>query len=104
MALTKDFKTTVMSRARHDKEFCNAMLTDALNEFITGDLDLGKAILRDYINATISFEILSAMLEKNPKSLMRMLGPNGNPTSKALFDIFHAIQTAQKKKIHISIK
>lgn len=104
MALTKDFKATVMSRAHHDKAFCNAMLTDAINEFLTGDLDLGKAILRDYINATISFEILSVMLEKNPKSLMRMLGPKGNPTSKALFDIFHAIQIAQKKKVYVSIK
>ena len=33
------------------------MLTEALNELLTGDIDLEKAILRDYINATISFDI-----------------------------------------------
>lgn len=104
MPLTKDFKTTVMARARHDKAFCNAMLTEAINELLTGDVDLGKAMLRDYINATISFEILSAMLDKNPKSLMRMLGPNGNPTSKSLFDIFHAIQKIKKVKVNVSLK
>lgn len=102
MALTKNFKSTIMARARHDKEFCNAMLTEAINELFSGDVDLGKAILRDYINATISFEILSSMLHKNPKSLMRMLSPYGNPTSKSLFDIFHAIQKVKKTKIMIS--
>ena len=104
MPLTKDFKTTIMARAHRDKAFCNAMLTEAINEFLTGDVDIGKAILRDYINATISFEILSAMLEKNPKSLMRMLSPSGNPTSKTLFDIFHAIQKIKKMKINVSLK
>ena len=104
MPLTKDFKTTIMARAHRDKAFCNAMLTEAINEFLTGDMDVGKAILRDYINATITFEILSAMLEKNPKSLMRMLSPKGNPTSKALFDIFHAIQKIKKMKINISLR
>jgi hypothetical protein len=104
MPLTKDFKTTVMARAHHDKDFCNAMLTEAINELLTGDMDLGKAILRDYINAVISFEILSAMLDKNPKSLMRMLGPKGNPTSKSLFDVFHAIQKLKKMKINVSLK
>ncbi len=104
MPLTKDFKTTVMLRARHDKVFCNAMLAEAINELLTGDVDLGKAILRDYINAAISFELLSAMLDKNPKSLMRMLGPKGNPTSKSLFDIFHAIQKLKKMKINISFR
>lgn len=104
MPLTKDFKTTVMMRAHRDKEFCNAMLTEAINELLTGDVDLGKAILRDYINATISFEILSSMIDKNPKSIMRMLSPKGNPTSKSLFEIFHAIQKLKKMKIKISLK
>jgi hypothetical protein len=103
MALTKDFKDTIMARAHRDKAFCNAMLTEAINELFTGDIDVGKAILRDYINATISFEILSAMIDKDPKSLMRMLSPKGNPTTKSLFDIFHAIQKAKKIKIRISV-
>lgn len=59
MPLTKDFKTTIMARAHRDKEFCNAMLTEAINELLTGDIDLGKAILRDYINAAISFPTVS---------------------------------------------
>ncbi len=104
MPLTKDFKTTVMARAHRDKDFCNAMLTEAINELLTGDVDLGKAILRDYINAAISFEMLSIMLDKDPKSLMRMLSPKGNPTSRSLFFIFHAIQKLKKMKISVSLR
>lgn len=104
MPLTKEFKTTVMARAHRDKSFSNALLTEAINELLTGDVDVGKAILRDYINAAISFEILSAMLNKNPKSLMRMLGPKGNPTSKSLCEIFHAIQKIKKVKFKVTLK
>jgi len=104
MSLTKEFKNTVMARAHRDKAFCNALLAEAINELLSGDIDVGKAILRDYINSTISFEILSTMVDKNPKSLMRMLSQKGNPTSKSLFDIFHAIQKLKKMKIIVSLK
>lgn len=101
MALTRDFKSTIMARANRDKKFCKEMLSEAINEMLSGDVDAGKAILRDYINATITFEILSKFMEKNPKSLMRMLSPNGNPTSKSLFMMFHFIQKIAK--IHYKI-
>jgi hypothetical protein len=101
MALTIDFKSTVMARAKKDKKFCEAMLSEAIAELLTGDVDAGKAILRDYINATITFEVLSASMEKNPKSIMRMLSPSGNPTSKSLFTIFHVIQ--KLKKVHFKV-
>jgi hypothetical protein len=68
---------------------------------LSGDVDVGKAILRDYINATITFEVLSKFMEKNPKSIMRMLSPKGNPTSQSLFFIFHAIQ--KLKKVHFKV-
>lgn len=104
MALTKDFKTTIMARAQKDSKFCEAMLSEAVSELLSGDVDTGKAILRDYINATITFEVLSKFMEKNPKSIMRMLSPKGNPTSKSLFMIFHIIQTLKKFNFKIVIK
>lgn len=104
MPLSKDFKLTVMARAKHDKAFCNALLSEAITELLSGDIDLGKAMLRDYINAAISFELLSNIMHKNPKSLMRMLSQHGNPTSKSLLEIFHAIQTIKRTKIRVSVQ
>ena len=41
---------------------------------LTGDIDTGKAILRDYIKATVGFEKLGAVTGTSPKSFMRMFG------------------------------
>ncbi len=59
---------------------------------LSGDLDTGKAILRDYINATIGFQALGSLTEKSPKSLMRMFGPKGNPQARNLFQIIGFLQ------------
>ena len=56
------------------------------------DLDTGKAILRDYINATIGFEELSRRTKRPAKSLMRMLGPSGNPQARNLFEVIQHLQ------------
>jgi transposase len=40
-------------------------------------LDTGKAVLRDFINATIGFAESDAVTDMSPKRRMRMLGPKG---------------------------
>jgi len=78
-ALTRDFKDTVKARAERDTEFRVALLEEALDAFVNADLETGKVLLRDYVNATVGFEQLGAQLHKSPKSLMRMLSEQGNP-------------------------
>jgi hypothetical protein len=56
------------------------------------DLATGKAVLRDYINATIGFEALGAAVGTPPKSLMRMIGPRGNPQASNLFAVLGHLQ------------
>ena len=50
MALTRDFKTTVKGRGQRDPKFRRAVLREAIESAIAGDVDTGKAVLRDYIN------------------------------------------------------
>jgi hypothetical protein len=45
--------------------------------FHDGNLDAGKAMLRDFINATITFPNIAQKLYKSSKSIHRMLGPSG---------------------------
>ena len=44
---------------------------------LSGNLETGKAILRDYTKATIGFEKLGEATGNQAKSLIRMFGPRG---------------------------
>ena len=85
MPLTRNFKDTVMARAERDPEFRPGLFCEAINALLRGDLDTGKALLRDYVNATVGFEALAAELGKSPKNLMRKLSGKGNPHVANLF-------------------
>lgn len=79
MSLTREFKETVKARADRDPEFRKALVSEAVNCLVQGDMDTMKTLLRDYINATDGFDTVAAALGKSPKSLMRALGADGNP-------------------------
>jgi DNA-binding phage protein len=80
VALTQDFKQTVVDRVRRDPEFAKALLDEAATLFLNGEADTARLVLRDLVNATVGFEALAAETAKSPKSLHRMLSKNGNPT------------------------
>ena len=92
MALTREFKETVLARAQRDPTFREGLLTEALECFLAGDLDAGKFLLRDYVNATIGFQKLSRLMKKKDTSLKRMLGPSGNPAADNLFAMTRLLQ------------
>jgi hypothetical protein len=52
MPPTKAFKETVKARAARDPAFREALLKEALEQLLAGDLDTGETILRDYLDAT----------------------------------------------------
>lgn len=58
MTLTKSFKELVQRRVAYDPEFATALLREGTDTMLTGDVDTGNAILRDYIKATVGFEKL----------------------------------------------
>jgi len=92
MALTRDFKETVKARAAHDPASREALLTEAVERLIAGEVEVGKAVLRDYINATVGFEKLAKVTGTPSKSLMRMFGPKGNPRANNLFAVIGQLQ------------
>jgi len=58
-------------------------------------------VLRDYINATIGFNELAEITQRSPKSLMRMLGPSGNPGARNLFAILIALQRKERVRFRL---
>ena len=92
MPLTRDFKETIQARIERDPAFREELLKEGVDCLLSGDVDTGKAVLRDYINATIGFQELGGLTEKSPKSLMRMFSPNGNPQARNLFEVIARLQ------------
>jgi hypothetical protein len=56
VALTRSFKELVQKRVVSDPAFGEALLREGIDTMLAGDVDAGKAILRDYIKATVGFE------------------------------------------------
>ncbi len=101
MALTRSFRETVYLRAQRDAAFRKALLTEAVNAYLGGDESTGKAVLRDVINATVGFEPLATELGKPAKSLHRMLGPAGNPSTATFFAILQVLQKRAGVKLTV---
>ena len=59
---------------------------------LTGDVDIAKTVLRDYIKATVGFETLGKETGTPAKSLIRMFGPRGNPQARNLFSVISCLQ------------
>jgi hypothetical protein len=77
MALTRNFKETVIQRVQSDASFAQALLDEAATLFLNGEPETARLILRDLVNATIGFEQLATLTAKPSKSLHRMLSPTG---------------------------
>ena len=102
MPLTRDFKETVQARAERDREFREGLLKEGVECLLSGEVEVGKIVLRDYINATIGFEELGSLTGKPPKSLMRMFGPSGNPYARNLFEVINRIQQHEGIQLEVN--
>ncbi len=101
MPLTRDFKETVRARVERDPKFRKELLREGVEAMLAGDVGTAKAILRDYINATLGFADLAAATRIPSKSLMRMLGPAGNPRADNLFEIVSILQRREGVRFEI---
>jgi len=100
MALTRNFKQTVVERVKRDPAFAKELLNEAATLFLNGEPNTARLVLRDLVNATVGFEELAAKTEKPAKSLHRMLSKQGNPT----MDNLAAILKVVRRKLRVDIQ
>jgi len=100
VALTRDFKQTVVERVKRDPAFAKALLDEAATLFLNSEPHTARLILRDLVNATMGFEALAAKTAKPAKSLHRMLSKRGNPS----MDNLAAILSVVRKKLRVALK
>ena len=101
MPLTRSFRETVQARAQRDIKFRQALLGEAMQALLDGDLEEGRAALRSCINATVGFEKLGTALGRSPKSLMRMFGSSGNPTAENLLAVIGVLQAKTGVRLQV---
>ncbi len=102
MVLTVSFRDHVKARIKADPEFRQALFQEAVQTLIEGDVGTARAVLRDFINATIGFAALAKATRIPPKSLMRMFGPKGNPTAANLSEVIRVLQ--KKTGVHLEVR
>lgn len=91
-ALTGSVRELIDGYIASDPAFREALIQEAIEAMLAGDVDTGKTILRDYIKATDGFEKLGRAIGTPPKSLIRMFGPRGNPQARNLFGVLGYLQ------------
>ena len=102
MAVTKSFKELVQLRVASDAAFAENLLREGIDTMLAGDVETGKAILRDYIKATVGFEKLGEATDTPAKSLIRMFSPRGNPQARNLFGVIGYLQKQAGIELHVT--
>ena len=92
MALTREYKETVVARIKSDPKFARALYAEALDAILEGDTAEGLSMLRDLVHAEITFKELARQTGYNEKMLHRALSRRGNPTARTLAKIIAAIR------------
>ena len=102
MALTRDFRQTIVERAQREPKFARALLNEAIAGFLNGEPETARLVLRSLVNATLGFDELAAATCKPSKSLQRMLSSRGNPSMDNLAAIIGAVR--RKLKVNIEVR
>ena len=90
--LTVPFDDLLRADLEASAGFRKAYLREAVGCMLTGEVEVGKSMLRKYVNGTVGFTGLGLALRRSPKTLMQMLGPKGNPHIKNFFEIVAYLQ------------
>lgn len=98
MALTREFKDTVMELCQ-DPDYRKALLIEALETYLEGDIPTGNALMRDYLNGCLGFAEIANNIGLKESSLRRMLAPKGNPQLKNFFLIFNACRDKEGLRV-----
>jgi hypothetical protein len=104
MGLTRDFRETVRDRAQREPEFRQGLLREGLELIYNGDFVTGRAILRNYIHATIGFPELARVMKIPSPSLQRMFGPSGNPRAENLFGVIAQLQRQERVEVELRMR
>jgi hypothetical protein len=98
MAPTKSHGQPTQRHALPEPRFANALFRDGVETLLSGDVENGKAILRDY-----GFEKLGEAVGTQAKGLIHMFGPSGNPQAKNPFCVIGYLQKRGGRRLYVTM-
>ena len=104
MTLNRRMSRAIYRRIRADGTFRTELLQAAVQALLDDDVALARGLLRRLVDATIGFNGLAALMDANPKSLIRMLSPNGNPSARHLMSIIRRAADADGVRLSAAIE
>ena len=104
MALTKNYRETVVIRIQNDPVFTRTLYAEAVAAILNGEPAIGLSQLRDIVHALVTFPELARMTGVPEKSLHRALSMRGNPTTATLGRITSAINKATGYAPHFTMR
>ena len=99
---TRPVAETILAKAKSEPAFRAALLAEALELMAENDVETAKSLIRKYVLAAIGYDALAAELGKNKTSIMRMLGPQGNPTMKNMGALLATLQ--KHEGVHLEVR
>lgn len=101
MGQTRPVKETVLQRAKASPEFRATLIGEALELIAENDVQTAKALIRDYVLASIGFEALAKEVGKKPESIKRMLSVKGNPTITNMAALLSSLKQHEGIALHV---
>jgi DNA-binding phage protein len=97
----RSFNEIVQERAGREPAFAGALLEEAVECLLAGDLPTARSLIRDAIKGSMGYAELSRCTGTPEKSLVRMFGPSGNPTAANMASVLHELQRYGRVRLRV---
>jgi hypothetical protein len=102
VTLNRQLSSAIGRRLRQDRICRACLLRTAAQALLDDDLELSKGLLRRLTDATVGFEALASLTDLHPKSLIRMLGTNGNPAARHMVAVLAQLARSESVRLTVS--
>ena len=97
----RSFNEIVRERAGREPAFAGALLEEAVECMLAGELPTARSLIRDAIKGSMGYAELSRRTGTPEKSLVRMFGPSGNPTAANISSVLHELQRHGRVRLRV---
>lgn len=97
----RSFHEIVQERAGREPAFAGALLEEAVECLLAGELPIARSLIRDAIKGSMGYAELSRRTGTPEKSLVRMFGPSGNPTAANMSSVLHELQRHGRVRLRV---